>query len=99
MSERKEEELSPYAPGGRRAKMKKVSKSAMILVEQKNNQKRNADVNKDTKKRVRIDYAMRKIIQRRWNVNLDGKHESLRPNARPPCRPCILQHPSYDLAR
>ena len=64
-------------PGGRRAKMKKVSKSAMILVEQKNNQKRNADVNKDTKKREHIDYAMRKIIQRRWNVNLDGKHESI----------------------
>ena len=57
-------------PGGRRAKMKKVSKSAMILVE-KNNQKRNADMNKNTTKRIRIDYAMRKIIQRRWNKNIE----------------------------
>ena len=71
MSKRKEEEPSPYAPRGRRAEMKKVSKSAMILVD-KNNQKRNADMNEDTKKRVHIDYAMRKIIQRRWNKNLDG---------------------------
>jgi IS30 family transposase len=79
MSKRKEEEPSPYAPGGRRAKMQKVSKPAMILVDQKNNQKRNADVNKDTKKRVHINYAMRKIIQRRWNKNLDGgKHESIK---------------------
>jgi len=34
-------------------------------------------MNKDTKNRVHIDYAMRKIIQRRWNQNLDGKHESI----------------------
>ena len=56
MSERKGEELSPYAPRGRRAKIKKVSKSAMILVN-KNSQKRNADMNKNTTKRIRIDYA------------------------------------------
>jgi IS30 family transposase len=82
MSKREEEYSSPYAPRGARAKMKKVSKSAMILVEQKNNQKRNADMNKNTTKRIRIDYATRKIIQRRWNKNIDGgKHESIKQMA------------------
>ena len=53
----------------------------MILVE-KNNQKRNADMNKNTTKRIRIDYATRKIIQRRWNKNIDGgKHESIKQMA------------------
>lgn len=76
MSKRKEEAPSPYAPRGQRAKMQKVSKSAMILVD-KNNQKRNADMNKNTTKRIRIDYATRKTIQRRQNKNIDGgKHES-----------------------
>lgn len=36
-------------------------------------------MNKSTTKREHIDYAMRKIIQRYWNKNLDGgKHESIK---------------------
>ena len=87
-SKRKKKKHTPTPPGGRRAEMKNVSKSAMIKVEQKHH-KRKADMNKNTKKRPHMTIDFRKYLERRWNKNIDSlTHESISQVAKALDIPC-----------
>ena len=88
MSKGKKKRHTPTPPGGRRAEMKNVSKSAMIKVDQKHH-KRKADMNKNSKKRPHITFEFRKYFERRWNKDIDSlNHESISRIAKALDIPC-----------
>ena len=74
----KKKEYHTTPPGGRRAKMKNVSKSVIMEISRQTKIK-DADMGDYSKKREHIDYTMRKIIQKLWNFDIDSpKHCSIK---------------------